>query len=370
MFTTRSLQYAPLLLAVTLSAVCERAAGDTVHRRGSAPAITGTITLMDETGVSIRADSGAEHVMPWDRVRAIEMANPPRSLDQQLAAATELWRARTRVERGDTILAEPLFEKHFQHHRGKTSETALVVAEGLLRCRLARGENALAIVPALEVIRLRRAKIATDSYAMLQPVFDPATGLCPALPPVFVPSPINGRVGRELAALRTSSDPAVAALAVLYSIALGELQPSPASQPQSDTDEPGVRLLTNLLALRSATNDQRDGALRTLERQVASLPAWARAWVNYEAGLALASSDDIDTRARGLLQLLAVPAEHASLQPFLAGVALSRAADILQRRGDTSAATNLREELARSFPNHPVRAAEAARSPRPKDNPA
>ena len=153
--------------AVLFLLLARPGAGDMVERRGSEPALEGEITIINEAGVTIRSSLGAVHVVPWDRVRRVEGKVEDPTLDEKMAIAVDLWRSRSRVERGDTTLAEPLLERLFERYRGQTHETALVVAEGLLRCRLARADHALAVVPALEVARLRRAQITTDTYSVL-----------------------------------------------------------------------------------------------------------------------------------------------------------------------------------------------------------
>ena len=161
--------------------------GDVVQRRGAADPLEGTVTVGPD-GARVRTATNAIHVVPWDRVRAVETDDPAlRVMVERWAdTADALWRARSRVERQDTTAAEPLLVRAFDETIGATHETALVVAEGVLRCRLARGANDEAIIPALECIRLRAAGVQTDSYAALAPIHDAATGLLPMLPPWFV----------------------------------------------------------------------------------------------------------------------------------------------------------------------------------------
>ncbi|MHC4421626.1 MAG: PH domain-containing protein, partial [Planctomycetota bacterium] len=153
------------------------AAADVVERRGAAPVIEGEVTVIDDAGVTVRSPLGAVHFVAWDRVRRVETERERPELQKHWETAVDLWRARSRVERNDTTLAEPLLERLFERYRGRTHETALVVAEGLLRCRIARADHVLAIVPALEVARLRRAGVKTEAYANLAPVFDSDYGL-------------------------------------------------------------------------------------------------------------------------------------------------------------------------------------------------
>ena len=170
--------------------IAASARADLVERRGSEPPVEGKITRIDDAGVTVRSDLGAFHFVPWDRVRHVEAKEQDPLLARRMETATRLWRARSRVERHDTTLAEPILERLFERYHGQTHETALVVAEGLLRCRLAPGDHVRAVLPALETARLRRADVTTDSYANLTAVIDESTSLCPLLAPAWLPSPL------------------------------------------------------------------------------------------------------------------------------------------------------------------------------------
>ncbi len=106
------------------------ASADLVERRGSEPPVQGEITIVDDAGVTVRSDLGASHFVPWDRVRRIDAEHRDPVPIRRMETAVRLWRARSRVERHDTTLAEPLLERLFEFYRGQTHETALVVAEG------------------------------------------------------------------------------------------------------------------------------------------------------------------------------------------------------------------------------------------------
>ncbi|MEC8818165.1 MAG: hypothetical protein VXX30_03685, partial [Planctomycetota bacterium] len=134
--------------------------------------------------------SAVARVVPWDRIRGIEGIEDP-VLESQWetrwrAVSEDLWRARSRLQRGDRALAEPLFARHFDLVTSdpEGSELALVVAEGLLRSRLRSGEVESLVPAALETVRLRRAGFETDRYRALPPVIDERLWLVPRLAPV------------------------------------------------------------------------------------------------------------------------------------------------------------------------------------------
>ncbi len=360
------------------------AAADVVERRGAESALEGDVRI-DLSGVTVRTESGAEHHVTWDRVRGIHSDDPLLVRSRYMETAVDLWRARSRVERGDTTLAEPLLERLFEQYRGRTDATARVVAEGLLRCRLARGANALAIIPALETARLERAGIAIESYGSLDAAIDPETALCPRLAPAWLRSRTLARVERDLAAYDARGDVVVDTIARLYRRGVRQhLAGAPETQPQTVTAAPdaepqtvtaatdaavvadhrGAGFLAILVDCGSADAAVRAGARDRAAKQLGTAPRWAIGWARFAIGDSLLLESGIGRRQRGIVELLHLPAEHRGSLPFLAGLALSRAAAASRADGDAATADVLTDELTRSFPNHPVRLpAEAATIP-------
>jgi hypothetical protein len=354
-----------LFLALTsgMTATVARA-DDVVVRRGTLDPLRGTLIRLSEAGVEIRSTSGATHLVRWDQVRNVETERHEPLLPQMLERAERLWRARSRLERYDAAFAEPLFIRLFEQYRGQTHETALVVAEGLLRCRLETGENDQALIPWLETVRMRRAGIAQTAFVTLPPVLDEDTLLAPRLAPFFVPTRSLVTVARELESYDSRGDAIVATFAQLYSDAirrtLGQeliTVPTPAIAPPDD--QRGLMLLRLVLAC-----DDKDAAVRAatrtaLEQRLTDLDAtsWQDAWLRSAYGRALIASPGVGRQQLGIVQLIHVPARHATMQPYLAGLALDWAATALETLGDADGAARLRAELDRGYPGHPVRPA-------------
>ena len=340
-----------LIVIVAVLCTIGPACGDVVVRRGSEPSIEGNLVGVDDSGVSVVSGLGATHRVPWDRIRAVESTQWRSEIEKMLPIADDLWRARSRLERLDTALAEPLFEKLFERYRGKTHETALVVAEGLLRCRLAHGAQELAVIPALEVARLQRANIHIDSFSMLGPVIDPETSLSPTVAPSWSGGALLHRLRDELAAYDAQGDQIIAAIARLYHqstlAALGvEIGMAADERPR----HPGVALLSGLVQCASGdTNHRRDAAER-LANQMASMPPWAEAWARYHIGLALLRQNDPEMRDRGLVHLLHLPARFAQTQPWLTDLAVRQAADWLAANGDPAGAAALQSDRSPGTP--------------------
>ncbi len=346
------------LLAVGCVVTATFAYADVVERRGAEPAVDGSVTQIDDAGVVVRSALGAVHFIPWDRVRSVQTDRTDPTLAARLEAAVDLWRARSRVERHDTSLAEPVLERLFEQYQGRTHETALVVAEGLLRCRVARADQVLAVIPALEVARLRRAAVTTEAYATLDPDFDTRYALCSVVAPVWLPSPRLESLAHDLEAYDAQGDEVVRALAEAYRVAvlrtLGTLpEPGPAT---ASIDHPGIDLMRRLNACRSDNADARNAAREQLRREIPKMPAWAEAWTRYQIGVSLLSESGIGRRNKGAVSLIHLPARFNRTHPYLAGLALAEVAVALDQAGDAAAAGRLRSELNRIYPNHPLHA--------------
>ncbi|MHC5027593.1 MAG: hypothetical protein ACYTGR_12635 [Planctomycetota bacterium] len=338
---------------------CCAAGADVIHRRGAQTPLEGELVRLDLGGAILRTQTGAEHVVPLDHVRSIECDGHRTDLDDMLQLADELWRARTRVERRDTVLAEPQLERLYAACRGESHETALVVAEGLLRCRLAHGRQVLAILPALDVMRLRRSGIETDAFVTLADVIDPAYELCQGLPPAWIDTRGLSRLANDLQNYEDGGDAVVAAIADLYRrlamLQLGRVveRLDSASLP----DHEGVELLADIVRTSDPDAGTRASARQRLQRRGSRGAAWVDAWCRFAIGRSYLRESGTGRRERGLIQLAHVPARHGAGQPFLSGLALEEMARGVESIGDSASALAIREELVRRYPAHPILAA-------------
>jgi hypothetical protein len=356
------------------------AARDVVLRRGGLDAVRGEIKLIDAAGVLIEVASAAQATnaaarsmtVPWHAVRDVDSERQNEAWLSHKAAAEQLWRAVIRVERGDPALAESHLERLFEQYRGQTNETALVVAEGLLRCRLARAANELAVLPWLEAARIRSADVTTAAYAGLDNVIDADTLLCPRLAPAWPTSSRLEWLRDALSKYDAQDDPVIAALAALYGqfarVALGS-----ATEPmaQSLPKYPGVHVLAQILALRSGDVGADATAIDRAVRRAADWPAWAQAWMRYHLGRALMNQSDRPANDLGLVQLAYIPARHRAAQPYLAGLALHDMATALESHGDDEKAGTLRRLVYERYPGHPAAdtVVKRERTPEPKARP-
>jgi hypothetical protein len=344
------------IMLVLMWSVQNSLAADVLHLRDGEASARGQVVKISEHGVQFRTTTGQTIARSWDRVRAIDMDSPPSTLDRYLELAEDIWRARSRLQRGDAALAEPLYDRLFPHYQGQTHETALIVAEGLLRCRMARHDTALALVPALEVTRLMRAGISTDRYDTLPRIMDPASQLCIHIPPVWMATANTTAILIAMEQFDTHDDDVVAAMLALYMLSLNESL-TYVEDLQLDRDtwrHPGVRLLRDLIGCHSSRQSQREAARDRLLRDLPSMDDWAQAWTHYVLGVSLL--DDSDSLERlGAVHLSHVPARFAQHQPYLAGMAVVQLIEQAERGGNMDAAASLQRDLDRRFSFHPVR---------------
>jgi hypothetical protein len=342
---------------ILVVAIAQNASADVVHRRAGMPSVEGRITKFDDAGITVDRRMPEPEFIRWDFVREIEIDRTEPGLQPYREVAANLWRARTRLERQDAALAEPIFERLFQRYRGQTSETALLVAEGLLRCRLMRGANDAAVIAALETIRMRRAiKPASQSFAGLAPIWDEQTSLCVELPPVWVMSNSLVQLERELAAYNAGNDTTVAAMANLYLKAvryqIGVRQDS--DQRTLSAEHPGVALLSGIVELHNPEPQRRAAAREILLRDLHAVPAWQAAWACYFTGASLLAESDPAQHDAGMVNLAYLPARYGDSQSYLAGMAMANLADACDAEGESAAAASLRNELFARFPQHPA----------------
>jgi len=350
-----------VLTLMCISAVCAPSeAEDVVHLRGGTQTLRGDIQSINDAGVTlVRTGSSAPdatRLISWDRVARVEADTRERRLDEYLPIADSLWRSRSRLERGDALLAEPGFERQFPRYVGQTNETALVVVEGLLRCRIARLANAAVVIPSLELIRLRRAGVSTESYRYLTPVFDGQLNLCPFAPPILVNDGSLRRLERDLIEYDAFGDDHVGALRDVYLYAirrqLGE------DVEFDDGDLPtgvGLRLMAGVIQATTGGERLRAASRSSLTRLVESSPEWAHAWIAIATGRSLLMEAGLAEQLEGMVQLTQLPAmQQHRMHHHLIGIALHDLSAALERIGDKTGAAKMEALLVARYPEHPV----------------
>lgn len=292
------------------------------------------------------------------------MGNKATEFAQLADTAATMWRARSRLNRNDVTLAEPLFESLAALYDSRDSESAVIVLSGLLECELRQNKHTdatdawfrLADVLARRQQRQPGSGGAVDlSLTSRTHLVDDDFGLCASIPPIWLDTPAlqgwSARPGPEV----TSS----------VAITLQQLYQTGASAESGfdgatlvslvPTDPIQVRLVHDIITSRIGSASERSVARDALQQHLQNNPPdWLRVWCQAAIGRSLVMEDDIDTRWQGVVELLRLPAEMPGTNRYLTGVALAEAAVVSAELGDTNGATRLRAELVALYPDHPA----------------
>lgn len=363
--------------------------------RGGVDAPKGEVVAVDRDGVSVRTAEKVV-VLSWDKVVSVrgEHAAEARAVEE---FAERAWRARSRLERGDYVAAEPLFEGLVTECEGRVGATSAVVAEGLLRCRLRRGVQTGAVEPWLAWLAAvgdgtMAASMDVVAAPGTPPLVDGATGLCPSVPPVWMRLPSVEALAREDASqaeerTSASSPPSKAqaplpedrerkgkeskadVLRRMYVVAAGfecgvRGEVVAGELPLRHPDA-GVAIVAQIVAGRAGTAEVRKEARRLLgERLAQRQTQWMEAWLRVGIGRSLMRETTLEEQLLGVAEMMQVPARLRGASPYLAGVALASAA--MQAAGTNPvAAWTLKKEMMDTLPGHPALDLEAVRSVRP-----
>jgi len=348
-------------------ALCGGPVRGQVVMRGGEPAPPGEVAGVSLEGVLVASGPDDRVLIGWDRVSRVEG-----EWADEAAAFSDVsdraWRARSRLIRGDMPAAEPLFEELFPRYEGRIGPTAALVAEGLLRCRLRRGAVASAVPAWLATLNAvagrddqpRPLHADWSRLAGLAPSIDPQTGLCPALPPIWLDWPaVQAFAGASAPQVGGDAAPAAAEkvemLRSLYAHAARfECGTAGAFEfPQSE--DQGVRLVVDIVQARTGDAAARAEAKSRLQARLAEpAPGWVQAWCRCAIGRSLVREPDERQRRLGVIELLWLPATHDRGHPYLTGLALAEAAATLDELGDAGGAAVLRREFETGYKGHPA----------------
>jgi hypothetical protein len=344
------------IVAVTASffAPTHALADITVILRGGAEPVKGLSAVAALRGLEVQQGTAKAAVtIPWDMVRDVEGATIP-GLEGELAIGQDLWRARIRVERGDEALAEPLFTKHWERYRSQDGPTTAVIAEGLLRCALAKNDLRAAVEPWSVCLRIG-SNGEPSRYPDLPGILDDTTGLLPELSP-FLPTSTRPDLADALrdaaksmsAAQAGVASEATARLARILAATERDAKPTPAAEVSRDA-APAVRALSLIEAILSAPDARAAAkAVAEFERILPDAPAYLSAWKFAAAGthaarMARATTGDSRNRAleEAALAFLAVPASGLDKTGLVDAYALEEAVALLKESGDNVSAAQV-----------------------------
>ncbi len=310
------------------------------------------------SAIGVRVGGDEPRVIGWDHVRRVTGEHAARAGDFA-EVSDQVWRARTRLARGDIEIASPLFEALHERYAELGGPTGLVIAEGVVRCRLWRGDQAGALMPWLHALELRRAGVAhagESARGAMISLADEATGLVPALPPIWMDTPEVRAIARS--APLQSGDPVVDALHEVYAQAAAARTGIERGEMPVWSNEvrfhAGVALAHDMVRARGDDQRGADARDRLEQGLEAELSTWREAWRRAALGQALADRAGEEERMRGVMMLLHLPARFAMTQPYLAGVCEAQAAQALRGLGREGAADRLIAALRAREPLHPV----------------
>ncbi len=345
------------IAAIALTAAA-RADEPILTLRGRATLPPGVIVAVSSDGIAVRDGGASPVVVPWDTVLAVRGEHAAIA-EAYMPMAERAWRARARLERGDVPGAEPLFEELFESMHDNRGPTGERIAFGLLRCRLARSAQSLAVAPWITWLRARESSgtPAVRADTALGSVVDAETGLVADLPPLWVPGPAVRvlATGGSLTA-RAPYSTRAEAYAALYLHAARAASRVEAEMPAVTSREPGVEFVLHIVTATTATDTAARAAARASLAPFLdpSAPSWQQAWARLGVGRSLLMEPDDSARRLGVIELLTVPASFERELPYLAGIALADAAVALESLGDAGGASRLRAELLTRFAGHPA----------------
>jgi len=262
-------------------------------------------------------------VIPWGEVRSV--ANAWSGAEQYRSVADALKRAEERLARGDapgaSWLLEPLAEDYFDE-RGTTTGQ---IASALVMTRVLEGRTSDAI-DAWLVWRADRAGPARDWL-------DAATGLCPALPPVFAPETEHALVAQD----RSDTEVMRAIYGVAAQVSAGDSGNGLESIPRTPRDRAdlGVRYVWDMV--RASTEPEasaRRAAREAIDRRGRTGDAdWQGAWADLGVGVSLMREPGRRLQDTGAARLIAVIVEHPRAAPGLTALARDLLVGYFERTG-------------------------------------
>ena len=308
---------------------------DIVHLRDSS---TITCSIVSWSNDGLRITKGAEEeqiVLPWHTVRFIESEKVSASFDSHLSRGELLWRAKSRLLRGDINLALPLFEEACIQLKNSDGADAFLAAEGLLRCQVAFGNVDQSLLPWLLTLK-HYENNEQSPFPTLAPILDKDTLLCPYLPPVW-----STLVIKNTLSTFSGSQPKLNEItAVLLN----------GSNAKAQSFQ-GAHFLQTMYILMDPVHPNYRETLNELDESKV-LVTWKVAWATYATAIGLLKQEEEQDAA--MLKFAQVASTYGTKNPWIAGAAMATLADQLDKQGLTKASANVRAEMKRVFPNHPL----------------
>jgi hypothetical protein len=314
----------------------------------------------DADGMKVRWGTGdaiVEQALRWDQIRGVEGGGAQPQRASWLSSGEQLWRARSRLARGDLVAARTAFSAASAQLAEPSNAQArlqrLMALEGLARTSTAVPNDAARVAQALEAAALRSQFGALDAWLTGGDAFDVRSGLMLTVPPAW-------RDAQGAAAACASLDAAVErareaqdsiAVALLESAArIASAEAGKPRSPAAPSKSPvprgplrkGAQLIDLWADALSSDEAARKRARQGLAQFERSEEGSLRLLAIYAQGRSLAMESDPEEVRRGVGKMLLIPAAHADAIPSLTDSALEQSAEALARIRDDASAAILR----------------------------
>jgi len=325
-------------------------AGEIVLRSGAV--VDAPVLSVGLDGVQIGGD--APRLLGWDVVY-YATGEGAEQVHEYHEWSTSVWRAKSRLSRGDLRLASELFEDLFARLQEESiaGPTGLVIAEGTLRCRVGKGRHSDAIEAWAASLRIRETGQRQSGESGAGGVIDPQTLLVPTLPPMWLEgSPEAVKVYERLGGDEPLDN--ANALLDLYRVCAGiEIGLESESVLRGGRFGQGHQIVDTIIRSRNQESQVRSAAQSQLLTLIQEQPGtWKEAWARMAIGRSYLLESDPGVRSRGVLHLLHLPARFANSQPHLAALALAEAGRELHTQGDRDTVELIRSELRSRYARH------------------
>ncbi len=115
-----------------------------------------------------------------------------------------------------------------------------------------------------------------------------------------------------------------------------------------------MQLVFEIVTSRVGAPEARAAATASLRARLGGAPGWQEVWIRIAVGRSMLLDPDTETRRRGVVELLHIPARLEPAPKRLAALALAEAAVACRALGDRDVADALRRDLLERFPDSPA----------------
>lgn len=308
------------------------------------------VTSFDEDGAKL--DDG--RVVGWDDIEKARVAD-----DQQARFDTllkelgdPLFRIRQRMRVGDYKDLAPHAEALYPRYAERQSPTGYLVKQATMWSRIATGRREAALEPycrCFEYLRTPRdPKNLLPGDRRLQ--FDPQTAMSASLAPVwFDAAAAKAALPSVYASITAMSRPRPEGAYVYFAtlaLAAGDAATADRVLVAIKSEAGPIHELREIVAVQRELLTGKPGpAAAVLDAQLADISRENQPLALYWLGRAQLDSTDLETRQRGLVRLLRIPALYGSQAPEVAAAALFQGIEVLKELDDVRGSVALRNEL-------------------------